>query len=236
MANDRIEILRRIYTAVQQQDADAVSRSVAHNIEWVLPETLPWGGTHQGQLGIMAVLEMHDDLMRKGNGPTPKSISRPTTATSCSAGRGVWPTRPVSPSRFRSHLLADDPWPTVSVSRVLRHRSNHEGAPRGDRGRRVIVFQRGRGNDSNPAGSRAPRHGRRDFPGCVPIVRVTPRDGSRLRRGCPAASAAADGRRRRRPRHRRAWCSSGATGRASSRRRQRRPPSDAPSGCPSLAR
>jgi ketosteroid isomerase-like protein len=63
MANERNEILRRIYTAVQQQDADAVRRSVAHNIEWVLPETLPWGGTHQGQLGIMAVLEMHDELI-----------------------------------------------------------------------------------------------------------------------------------------------------------------------------
>jgi uncharacterized protein len=32
--------------------------SVAHNIEWVVPETLPWGGARHGADGIRAVVEI----------------------------------------------------------------------------------------------------------------------------------------------------------------------------------
>lgn len=54
-----LEILRRIYTAVQRGDTDELKRSVAHDIEWVLPETVPWGGTHHGPEGVEAVYEIY---------------------------------------------------------------------------------------------------------------------------------------------------------------------------------
>ena len=57
MPEAEIESLRRIYTAIQQQDNDALQQAVTHDTEWHLPEGLPWGGTHHGHLGILAVAE-----------------------------------------------------------------------------------------------------------------------------------------------------------------------------------
>ena len=53
-----VEKFRRIYTAVQHRDADALQEDLAHDIEWVLPESLPWGGTHHGHLGVAAMVEL----------------------------------------------------------------------------------------------------------------------------------------------------------------------------------
>jgi ketosteroid isomerase-like protein len=54
---DEIKVLQQIYRAVQQGDWDDLQSLLTHDIEWILPETLPWGGTHHGHLGILAVAE-----------------------------------------------------------------------------------------------------------------------------------------------------------------------------------
>jgi ketosteroid isomerase-like protein len=61
MPEAEIESLRRIYTAVQRQDTDALRQAVTHDIEWTLPEALPWGGTHHGHLGIISVAESYEE-------------------------------------------------------------------------------------------------------------------------------------------------------------------------------
>ena len=61
MADAQIEALKRIYAAVQAKDTDELSRSVAHDIEWVLPESVPWGGTHHGNLGVESVAELFQE-------------------------------------------------------------------------------------------------------------------------------------------------------------------------------
>jgi ketosteroid isomerase-like protein len=50
---------RTIYSAIQAQDFDAVQENVAHDIEWALPESLPWGGVYHGHLGVAAMSEIY---------------------------------------------------------------------------------------------------------------------------------------------------------------------------------
>ena len=63
MADEEIEALRRIYTALQQHDVEEIRRSVAHDIEWTMPEALPWGGTHHGHDGLLSVAGIHEELV-----------------------------------------------------------------------------------------------------------------------------------------------------------------------------
>ena len=56
-----IETFRRIYTSIQHGDSDELTSSLAHDIEFVLPESLPWGGPHHGPLGVAAMVEIYWD-------------------------------------------------------------------------------------------------------------------------------------------------------------------------------
>ncbi|MFL5871288.1 MAG: nuclear transport factor 2 family protein [Solirubrobacterales bacterium] len=53
--------MRRVYAALQRHDADELAECVAHDIEWTLPESVPWGGTHHGHLGVISMVEVFDD-------------------------------------------------------------------------------------------------------------------------------------------------------------------------------
>ena len=61
MEDESIETLRRIYTAIQHGDFAELQRSVTHDVEWILPESVPWGGTHHGHLGVEALGEIFRD-------------------------------------------------------------------------------------------------------------------------------------------------------------------------------
>ena len=60
MPDETTESMKRIYAALQRQDADELARSVTHDIEWTLPETVPWGGT-TGHLGVISMVEIFDE-------------------------------------------------------------------------------------------------------------------------------------------------------------------------------
>jgi uncharacterized protein len=61
MADEPIDTLKDIYAAIQRHDTERLSEALAHDIEWTLPETVPWGGTHHGHLGVTAVVEIYDE-------------------------------------------------------------------------------------------------------------------------------------------------------------------------------
>jgi ketosteroid isomerase-like protein len=61
MAGETTESMRRIYAALQRHDASELARSVTHDIEWTLPEAVPWGGTHHGHLGVLTMVEIFDE-------------------------------------------------------------------------------------------------------------------------------------------------------------------------------
>jgi len=57
MAEHDIQALRRIYAAINRGDVEELAADVAHDIEWSLPERVPWGGTRHGPDGIRAFAE-----------------------------------------------------------------------------------------------------------------------------------------------------------------------------------
>jgi uncharacterized protein len=61
--SEEIEALRRIYAAVQRKDTDELRRSVTHDIEWTLPDAVPWGGTHHGHLGITSFTDIYEQYV-----------------------------------------------------------------------------------------------------------------------------------------------------------------------------
>jgi ketosteroid isomerase-like protein len=61
MASDEIERLKEIYAVVQRQQREELAGLVAHDMEFEMPEGLPWGGVHHGQDGMAAVAEIHDE-------------------------------------------------------------------------------------------------------------------------------------------------------------------------------
>jgi ketosteroid isomerase-like protein len=61
VSDEDIRALRRIYDAISAWRVDELRRDVTHDIEWNLPETVPWGGTHHGQDGLEAIGEIFQD-------------------------------------------------------------------------------------------------------------------------------------------------------------------------------
>ena len=61
MADQPTDALKDIYAAIQRHDTERLSEALAHDIEWTLPETVPWGGTHHGHLGVTAVVEIFEE-------------------------------------------------------------------------------------------------------------------------------------------------------------------------------
>ena len=59
MANEDIARVRSVYAAMDRRDADELAEALAHDVEWTLPESLPWGGTRHGPDGIHAMVELH---------------------------------------------------------------------------------------------------------------------------------------------------------------------------------
>jgi ketosteroid isomerase-like protein len=58
MAEHDVDALRRIYAAVNRGDVDELAADVAHDVEWSLPDHVPWGGTHHGPDGIRAFADL----------------------------------------------------------------------------------------------------------------------------------------------------------------------------------
>jgi hypothetical protein len=52
VSEHEVQALRRIYAAITRGDLDELVADVAHDIEWTLPDSLPWGGMRHGHDGI----------------------------------------------------------------------------------------------------------------------------------------------------------------------------------------
>jgi ketosteroid isomerase-like protein len=61
VTEDDIQAVRRIYTALSRWDVDDLVADLTHDIEWTLPEPLPWGGTHHGPEGVRAFAKIFRD-------------------------------------------------------------------------------------------------------------------------------------------------------------------------------
>jgi uncharacterized protein len=58
MPEHDIRAVQRIYAAINRGDVEELAADVAHDIEWSLPDYVPWGGTSHGPDGIRAFAEV----------------------------------------------------------------------------------------------------------------------------------------------------------------------------------
>jgi uncharacterized protein len=56
-----VKSLLRIYEAMSRWDVDELLSDLAHDIEWSVPDTVPWGGTRHGHEGIRAFATIFQD-------------------------------------------------------------------------------------------------------------------------------------------------------------------------------
>jgi uncharacterized protein len=61
MPEFEIQALRRIYEALSRWDMDEFANDVTHDFEFILPETVPWGGTRHGHDGVAAFATIFRD-------------------------------------------------------------------------------------------------------------------------------------------------------------------------------
>jgi uncharacterized protein len=61
MAEFEIQSLRRIYDALSRWDMDEFANDVTHDFEFILPATVPWGGTRHGPDGVSAYAAIFRD-------------------------------------------------------------------------------------------------------------------------------------------------------------------------------
>jgi uncharacterized protein len=61
MTREDVSSLRQIYSAMVRWDFGRIIEAVAHDIEWNLPEAVPWGGTRHGHDGLEAMLDAFRD-------------------------------------------------------------------------------------------------------------------------------------------------------------------------------
>jgi len=70
MPGHDLKAVRRIYTAINRGDIDELAADVAHDIEWSVPDFVPWGGTRHGPDGIRAFADLFQDHV-EGNWADP---------------------------------------------------------------------------------------------------------------------------------------------------------------------
>jgi uncharacterized protein len=61
MPEFEIQALLRIYDAFSRWDVDDLAKDVTHDFEVIMPQTVPWGGTHHGPDGVEAFMTVFRD-------------------------------------------------------------------------------------------------------------------------------------------------------------------------------
>jgi ketosteroid isomerase-like protein len=68
-----VQRLREVYDAFDRDDVDAFVGLLAHDIEWRVPEVLPWGGARHGHDGVRTCLDLLREHVAGGWG-TPEEF------------------------------------------------------------------------------------------------------------------------------------------------------------------
>ena len=68
-----VQRLREVYDAFDREDVDVFVGLLAHDIEWRVPEVLPWGGRRHGPDGVRTCLDLLREHVAGGWG-TPEEF------------------------------------------------------------------------------------------------------------------------------------------------------------------
>jgi ketosteroid isomerase-like protein len=133
MSHQDVESLRRIYDAFSRWDVEELVGDLAHDIEWSLPDTLPWGGTRHGHDGVLAFASVSQDHVDGRWADPDDFLDAGDRMVVLGRLRGARQgQRPGLRGRVRPRL-DDDRRGGLSAARLLRHRADH-GRPRAGRG------------------------------------------------------------------------------------------------------
>ena len=129
MSQQDVESLRRIYDAFSRWDVEELVADLAHDIEWSLPDALPWGGTRHGHDGVLSFASVSQDHV-EGRWADPDRLPRRRRPHG-RPGPPAWARQGHRPG-FRGRVrprLDDDRRRGLAAARLLRHRADH-GRPR----------------------------------------------------------------------------------------------------------
>jgi ketosteroid isomerase-like protein len=56
MSDQNVKVIERAWDAFVRGDVEGATQDAAPEAQWVLPETLPWGGTHIGRDGFLTMI------------------------------------------------------------------------------------------------------------------------------------------------------------------------------------
>jgi ketosteroid isomerase-like protein len=73
MGQEEVARLRGLYDALDRGDQEALLTALAHDVQWHIPDVLPWGGTLHGHDGVSTCLETLDEHV-EGTWATPEDI------------------------------------------------------------------------------------------------------------------------------------------------------------------
>ena len=73
MSEHEVRLLRGAYDAFDRGDVDGFLKGLSHDIEWRVPDVLPWGGSRHGHEGVRSFFSILAEQVEGGWG-TPEEF------------------------------------------------------------------------------------------------------------------------------------------------------------------
>lgn len=74
MSNDHVAAARRLFEAFEQEDDEALLDTLSAEVEWYVPEVLPYGGTFHGVEQVREYLDSLSSFVERGTFDTLRMI------------------------------------------------------------------------------------------------------------------------------------------------------------------
>ena len=100
LSDDHVLAVRRLYAAFEQKDDEALLDTLSPEVEWYVPEILPYGGTFHGVEQVREYLDALSGFVERGHLDTVRMID----AGDHVVVLGHWSSRTVSGGAFDSRF------------------------------------------------------------------------------------------------------------------------------------
>jgi ketosteroid isomerase-like protein len=100
MPDDNVVAVRRLYAAFEQQDDEALLDSLGPDVEWYIPDVLPYGGTFHGVEQVREYLHRLSSFVERGRLDTVRMLDAVTHVVVL----GHWSSRTIGGEEFDSRF------------------------------------------------------------------------------------------------------------------------------------
>lgn len=102
MSDDNVLAIRRLYEAFELEDDEALLDTLSPEVEWYLPDAMPYGGTFHGVEQVRDYLDALSSFVERGNLDTVRMID----AGNHMVVLGHWSSRTVAGEHFDSRFAS----------------------------------------------------------------------------------------------------------------------------------